>query len=271
MTSKCVNLIDIGVYFHGRSHIDCSSLSPYDSTFAPLRDKVVFNYAKSLFVHSGFRVALTTIVQDFTFPSLDKLQFLSTGHSVSLIDHSTSLSEGLRTTLSFFSGLTTLRLLRVEIGDANLLEIFHSTPLLTMLDIMLGVYYQHQFLLNDAGVVNHLTIDGTQSLPPILPRLRDLRLYYCPDEEYPVAENFTRYVSLAISRFHWAQSHMNVRDEGVPPSKITQDLPTYPFRLYMKFNADYFYSKLEPIRRAFPDAEYPIFWPEISRSYSKEV
>lgn len=270
MLSKCTNIRNVTVHLHGQGFL---LFDVYNYLNPSIHDQN-FRYARSLTVHVGFNIPLTTLLRGFSFLSLENFQFSSTGGLAVLFPEFETLEESLTTTLSYFSGLTVLRLLRIDISEPTLRTIFQDTPRLTSLDIMTGTYNVHEFKCDDSFVVHQLNLEHhNRRFAPLLPRLRDLRLYYCELEDYTNIATAARYVNLAISRFRWAKYNLDSEsvDEGTADRDVLQNTPTYPFRLYLVFERQDFDLKSQLIGDAFPKTEYPVFWPEKCKKFGKEI
>ena len=269
---KCGNLRNIDVYFHGRGKTDRTR--GLDAPYLNV-EPTTLPEAESLTLKTGFRADMASILSGFSFPSLRYLQLVSVANPMTIASRDIPFPEVLNSRISFVSGLTMLRLLRVEFTDEELHSLLQATPLLTSLDIMAGGYCAGLlFDVLDDEVVEILSISSDEIESPLLPRLRDLRLYFCEPETLSEAENVDRYAYLAKSRHAWANSHLDTRDQHVPVSMVSETVPSYPFRLYMRFDCvDYQKHWKTAIGAAIgPDSAF-FFWPEDStrNGWTKEL
>jgi len=266
--ARCPNLQTIDAYFMGRGWCDKARLNT--RTVRRLSPAVSLDLARSLVLRVGFQADISTILIDFSFPNLDNMEIIATSRPVFLISHDMSFSEGLTTRLSYVFGLTSLRLIRIAITSSELRALFSSTPLLISLDIMKGEFNEGLFEIEDEDLVHDLTIESVTESPPVLPHLRDLRLYLNVMENLTQAENVARYASLAHSRYTWARRDTATRDKDPPSSKMSSScLPSYPFRLHLKYQGGD--NELIPaIAQTIGITAFPVLWPEPADVFGKE-
>ncbi|KAF8957593.1 hypothetical protein BDZ97DRAFT_1845719 [Flammula alnicola] len=236
LVGKCTNLETLAVYFHGvgnlrRQWVTYNRLPNTQEEFASL------NALKRLTIRVGFPAELDAILRNLSFPALHSFQMESVGTPVRLKNRKLQIFDVLRDRMPFFSGLTDLRLLRISIRDDELRSLLHSTPQLASLDILHGYYRDGIFWITDDDLIGWLTsVDDTQGTV-LLPRLRDLRLYFAYSEE-SMTEDVQLYANLATTRYRWAVEHSYSRDLDTPSSRAASDIRSYPFRLYLKFEGE---------------------------------
>jgi len=254
---KCPNLRVIEAYFQGYGSTDRSSL---------IRSSIMsakFDHVRKIIIRMGFRTDLATILSGFSFPIIEELHVIATSHPVCLLPPTVSFFEGLNTTLSYVSRLTSLRLIRVSFGSSELQALLQTMPLITSLDIMLGVFHHASFEIEDENLRCLLTIHDFE-LHPVIPRLRHLRLYL---KVYDISQddNAAQYAIVAHSRYRWMSKHANT---GENP-QISKALPSYPFRLYLKYEPN---GKdiIPAVARAIGSTAFPVLWPEHSHCFLKE-
>ena len=266
--TKCPNLQTIDAYFMGRGWCDKDRVNT--RIVRPLSPAVSFDLARSLVLRVGFQADIATILTDFSFPNLENMELVATSKPVLLISPDISFSEGLATRLPYIFGLTSLRLIRITISSAELRALLLSTPLLISLDMMKGEFNEGLFEIDDEDLVYDLTIDSFVQSPPLLPRLRDLRLYLEEVKNSSRAENVARYATLAHSRYKWACRHLDTRDKDPPSSKMSDNsVPSYPFRLHLKYQGDGI-ETIPAIAQTIGATAFPVLWPEPADVFAKE-
>jgi hypothetical protein len=232
---KFTNLRRVQLTLHGKGFSYPGFLPEVTDASRSIRP-TTFSALKEITIRCGFRASLSTLLRDFSFPTLESFYLDAVSVPVRLINGNLTFSNVLRNDMSYFSGLKSLRLIRVDIEDDELRELLRFTPLLSSLDIMRGYFIKHEFLIQDDDLLEFLMVpdvDGEEEVPPSLTRLRDLRLYFCPTH----AE---LYAKLAVRRYHWSARHLETRDVIASRSFNTSSEPRYPFRLYLRIqNVDW--------------------------------
>ena len=220
---QCLHLVLNG---NGFSYYGCLP-GVVDSSRSPT--SITFRSLKEINIRCGFRASLSTILRGFYFPTLQSFGLDAVSVPVRIIDKNIMFSDILRNDMPYFSGITNLRLIRIDIEDDQLHELLRFTPLLTSLDIMRGHFRNHEFQIWD-DLLEFLMVsdDMGEKTPPPLLHLTDLRLYFYP-------ENAKRYANMAISRYCWAVQHLDTRDQIASLFYNTTTVPRYPFRLHLKF------------------------------------
>jgi len=253
---KCPNLRVIEAYFQGYG-LDRSNL---------IRSSIMsakFDHVRKIIIRLGFRTNLANILNGFSFPIIEELHVIATSHPVCLLPPTVSFFEGLNTTLSYVSRLTSLRLIRVSFASSELQALLQATPLITSLDIMLGAFHPShaRFEIDDENLRFLLTIFDFE-LHPVIPRLRHLRLYLKVDDDISQDDNAAQYAVVAHSRYRWMSKHAE-------DHQILKALPSYPFRLYLKYepNGE---DIILAIARGIGSTAFPVLWPERSNCFMKE-
>lgn len=257
LISKCSNIRVIVAYFQGRGCSDHLSLNPSSINSSLAR----FDHVRKVIIRVGFRADLASILSGFSFPMIEELHVIATSNPVSLLSADVPFIEGLPLRLSYFFRLTSLRLIRISITQSQLQALLQATPLITSLDFMIGVFIQERFQIEDDVLLFLLTIHDTENeLLPLLPLLRQLRLYLKEDNE-------ARYAILACSRYRWMSKYAKTTEES---RQLSCTVPSYPFRLYLKYEPGGTYI-IPSIARMIGPTAFPILWPERSNSFTKEL
>ena len=156
-----------------------------------------------------------------------------------------------------------VRLIRVSFASSELQALLQATPLITSLDIMLGAFHPShaRFEIDDENLRFLLTIFDFE-LHPVIPRLRHLRLYLKVDDDISQDDNAAQYAVVAHSRYRWMSKHAE-------DHQILKALPSYPFRLYLKYepNGE---DIILAIARGIGSTAFPVLWPERSNCFMKE-
>lgn len=266
--AKCPNLQTIDAYFTGRGWCDKDRLNT--RAVRRLFPTVSYGLARSLVLRVGFQADIATILTDFSFPNLENMELVATSKPVPLICPDIPFSEGLATRLPYVFGLTSLRLIRITISSAEFRALLFSTPLLVSLDVMKGEFNGGLFEIDDEDLIYDLTIDSFARSRPLLPRLRDLRLYLNVMKSFSQAENVERYATLAHSRYNWACRHVDTRDKDSPSSKMSgSSAPSYPFRLHLKYQSGD-NETIPAIAQTIGITTFPVLWPEPADVFIKE-
>jgi len=188
-----------------------------------------FRSLKEITIRCGFRASLGTILRGFLFPALESFDLDAVSVPVRIINKDLIFSDILRHDMPYFSQLMNLRLIRIDIEDDQLRELLRFTPLLISLEIMRGQFRHHEFLVQDDGLLEFLTVSDDMeegTLPPLI-RLTDLRLYFYP-------EHAGLYANMAASRHRWAVKQLDTKDQASSPFYSATTVPRYPFRLHLK-------------------------------------
>jgi hypothetical protein len=260
---KCPNLRVIEAYFQGWGCSDLSGLNP-SSINNSLSAR--FDHVRKVIMRVGFRADLASILKGFSFPMIEELHLIATSNPISFISPDVSFFEGLNTTLSYVSRLTSLRLIRVSVTSSELQVLLQATPLITSLDIMLGVFHHASFEVEDENLRLLLTIHTVSNeLHPVIPRLRHLRLYLKVNEDISQVDNAAQYAILARSRYWWMSKHANTDEDP----QILKAFPSYPFRLYLKYETNG-KDMIHAVAEAIGPTAYPVLWPERSNCFLKE-
>ncbi|KIM36921.1 hypothetical protein M413DRAFT_13676 [Hebeloma cylindrosporum] len=220
------NLRNLHLILHGKGFSHPGFIPDVVNTSKSL---ATFHSLKEITIRCGFRASLSTILDGFSFPSLQSFNLDAVSVPVRIISKDFVFSDVLRKHMTYFSRLTSLRLLRIDIEDDQLRELLQFTPLLASLDIMRGYFRNHEFLLQDDDLLEFLTVldDGdSDEISPPVPRLTDLRLYFDP-------EHAGLYAKMALSRHNWAVKRLG-NDRGAARSYSATTVPRYPFRLSLK-------------------------------------
>ncbi|KAJ3497263.1 hypothetical protein NLJ89_g10371 [Agrocybe chaxingu] len=272
LVSKCLNLEEIEVYFQGRGYTNPREIQEQRLKIPSLSSGLLsFESAKRLSIRVGFGADIDTVLKDFFFPKLRYLHLSSVSHPITLFAEHLPFAETLTNHMLMFtlSGLTALSLLRVSFVNNELRELLRFTPFLTSLDVLKGHYEAVEFVPDDCDIVQLFTVIGDQP-NPVLCRLRDLTLYFHIAEDLSLEENINRYAALGVSRYLWAEMNLQTRDLGLP-SDMELDhnqLPSYPFRLYLQFTPRHWLYR-EEIRRVLGSLSNQVFWPGQIASFAK--
>jgi hypothetical protein len=221
------NLQRLQLVLHGKGFSHPGFLPEVHDPPRSLRP-TTFPSLKEITIRCGFRASLSTILRGFSFPTLQSFDLDAVSVPVRLINRDLIFSNILRNDMSYFSGLTNLRLIRIDIEDVQLRELLQFTPLLTSLDIMRGHFRNHEFLVQDDDLLEFLMVsdDMEEEILPPLTRLTDLRLYF-------YAEHARLYAKMAVSRHRWAVKQLDTKDQVASTFYSASTGPMYPFRLHL--------------------------------------
>ncbi|KAF8957592.1 hypothetical protein BDZ97DRAFT_102187 [Flammula alnicola] len=268
LVRRCTSLETLEVYFHGRGNLDKECLE-YDRLSDNPEDLGTLNALKKFTIRVGFNAELDAIFRYLSLPLLESLHVESVGTVVTLIHQELELRDVLQNRMPFFSGLTDLRLLRVSMTNDELHSLLLSVPQLVSLDILHGFYGSDSlFWMDDDNLVDWLTVWDDPGAEVLLPRLKDLRLYFAHLEE-SVTEDVQRYANLAISRYLWATQHYSSRNFDLLLSKGANNVHSHPFQLHLKFEGVTWKMRRD-VMEAVGDVAACSLQVEYSPSFTKE-
>ncbi|KDR67185.1 hypothetical protein GALMADRAFT_273308 [Galerina marginata CBS 339.88] len=269
LVAKCPQLENLQVYFQGHGATGKEYLFEggihESTTLEPFRN------LRNLVVRVGCSGTLEFLLTLFSFPILESLRVDAVSQPFRLFGSImvAQVNDSIRQSMGYMSRLVRLSLIRVVIEDDCLLALLKFTPLLVFLDVLRGEFdlSSRGYLPDDEVLVESLSL-STNALTgdPLLPNLRDLRLYFT-EWHGPESADPRRYSRLAMSRYQWAATNRQPdRGKQECDAVTSPTFPTYPFRLYVKFEIEDWEMK-DVIAQDIGPNHCAMFHPELTRRY----